>query len=216
MKVAVIGATGHVGASIVGEAADRGHDVHAVSRSGGGARPNVQPQQADVHDRAALVDALQGCEAVVHAFNPGRGRIGREVYDEFVAGHAAILEAVKAAGIERLLCVGGAGSLKTRDGTPLVDSSEWPPEFEAYKDGVYGTRELYYMLQREPAFDWIFLSPPNLLTDGPRTGAYRTGSDWLLYDENGVSQISIRDYAVAMIDELERARHHGARFTVGY
>jgi putative NADH-flavin reductase len=38
----------------------------------------------------------------------------------------------------------------------------------------------------------------------------------VLYDESGRSHISLEDYAVAMIDELERPAHHRERFTVGY
>jgi putative NADH-flavin reductase len=38
----------------------------------------------------------------------------------------------------------------------------------------------------------------------------------VLYDAAGVSKISLQDYAVAMIDELEQPKHHNERFTVGY
>jgi hypothetical protein len=40
--------------------------------------------------------------------------------------------------------------------------------------------------------------------------------DRVLYDTNGVSSISLEDYAVAMVDELEQPQHHRERFTVGY
>ncbi|MBE7217694.1 MAG: NAD(P)-dependent oxidoreductase, partial [Caulobacteraceae bacterium] len=51
---------------------------------------------------------------------------------------------------------------------------------------------------------------------GPRTGRYRTGDDELLFEEaTGRSHISVADYAVALIDELERPAHVRRRFTVG-
>lgn len=217
MKVAVIGATGHVGSVLTAEAVLRGHSVIAVSRTGSApVAGNVTGVGVDIASVPDLTAAIAGSDVVIHAFNPGRGRIGREVYDAFIEGHHAILNAVRAAGVSRLLCVGGAGSLLTRDGVELVDSPEWPPEFADYKDGVRGTRALYYLLRETQGFDWVFLSPPNLLTPGPRTGAYRVGTDRLLYDADGQSHIALADFACAMIDELERPVHHRQRFTVGY
>jgi putative NADH-flavin reductase len=55
-----------------------------------------------------------------------------------------------------------------------------------------------------------------LLEPGQRTGKFRLGGDQLLVDANGESRISVQDYAVAMIDELERPTHIRQRFTVGY
>lgn len=218
MKIAVIGATGYVGGAIAQEALDRGHAVTAISR-----RPSeeartgrLHPVAADIDDTAALAAALRGHDVVIHAYNPGRGRTDPDIFDLFVAGHKAILRAVEEAGVQRLLCVGGAGSLLTREGVPLLDSSEWPKEFDAYKDGVRGTRELYYLLKETSGVDWVFLAPASILTPDGRTGSYRVGKDHLLYDANGESRISTQDYAVAMIDELERPAHHRERFTVGY
>jgi uncharacterized protein len=48
------------------------------------------------------------------------------------------------------------------------------------------------------------------------TGKFRLGNDQLLVDATGQSKISVQDYAVAMIDELERPAHVGRRFTAGY
>jgi hypothetical protein len=73
-----------------------------------------------------------------------------------------------------------------------------------------------YLLKDEPELDWVFLSPSVYLEPGKRTGKYRTGKDHILFDASGRSNISREDYAVAMIDELERPAHHRERFTVGY
>jgi putative NADH-flavin reductase len=121
VKIAVIGATGYVGAPISREALARGHDVTAISRSG--ALPDglrAQARSVDIFDSDALARVLQGHAAAIHAFNPGRGRTDPAVFDTFVRGHEAIIAAAQRAGVSRLLCVGGAGSLKTRDGIPRV------------------------------------------------------------------------------------------------
>jgi hypothetical protein len=54
------------------------------------------------------------------------------------------------------------------------------------------------------------------LTAEQHTGKFRLGNDQLLVDATGESRISVQDYAIAMIDELERPAHIRQRFTVGY
>jgi putative NADH-flavin reductase len=63
----------------------------------------------------------------------------------------------------------------------------------------------------------MVLSEPLSRTEArQRTGKFRLGNDQLLVDATGKSQISVQDYAVAMIDELERPAHVRRCFTVGY
>lgn len=54
------------------------------------------------------------------------------------------------------------------------------------------------------------------MTPGERTGKFRIGKDDLVVDVNGDSNISVEDYAVAMVDELEQKKYHKERFTIGY
>ena len=218
MKLALIGATGFVGSRILGEALSRGHAVTAIVRRPETLedRPSLKALSLDVHDIGALAGALAGHEAVISAFNPGRQTAGEEVYDQHVAGHRAIIDAVKRSGVTRYLAVGGAASLKTAEGIEFLDSPEFPKEYEPFRGGIRGTRAQYYMLKEEPELDWVFLAPSVFLTPGERTGRYRTGKDQVLYGEDGQSRISLEDYAVAMLDELERPAHHRERFTVGY
>ena len=51
---------------------------------------------------------------------------------------------------------------------------------------------------------------------GERTGKFRLGGDQLLADDYGKSRISMEDFAIALVDELERPTHSRRRFTVGY
>lgn len=218
MKVALIGASGYVGRHILVEALDRGHTVTAIVRDPAkmADQSGVTVRRCDVRDSDALAEILKGHDAVISAFNPGRGRTEPDIFDRHVAGHKAIIAAVKKAGGPRLLAVGGAASLKVPSGEEFLDSDQFPEEFAPFKDSIRGTRELYYLLMPETDFDWVFLAPSVQLAPGERTGAYRKGTDHVLYDEAGESRISLEDYAVAMIDELENPRHHHERFTVGY
>jgi len=215
MKVAVVGATGNVGNKIMVEALLRGHKVTALARNATkqlAPMPNLILKDIDVADPKALGAALKGHDAVITSVSPGAA--AADVYDKFVAGHKSVIAGIKVSGVKRVLAVGGAASLKLADGTVFLDSDQWPKEFS--KDAVKGTRELMYLLKAEPELDWVFLSPSVFLEPGKRTGKYRVGKDHVLFDAKGRSNISREDYAVAMIDELEKPKHHSERFTVGY
>jgi putative NADH-flavin reductase len=71
-------------------------------------------------------------------------------------------------------------------------------------------------LRREQVLDWTFLSPSAEFAPGERTGKFGLGGDQLLADDNGKSRIPMEDFAIAMVDELERPTHSRRRFTVGY
>jgi uncharacterized protein len=105
------------------------------------------------------------------------------------------------------------GSLEVAPGVQLVDSGAIPDE---WKPGVLGLREALYLLRAEPDLEWTFLSPSATIAPGERTGRFRLGTDQLLMDADGQSRISVEDYAVAMVDELEDPKHIRMRFTVGY
>ncbi len=219
MKIAIIGATGFVGAPVLVELLQRPCvEVTAIVRRTEALLPHPQltAKSCDIFDTAALAEALAGHDAVIHAYHPGRGVITDDVFEKSVAGHKAILAAVKQAGLSRLVCVGGAASLKTPEGVEYIDSSLWNRDFDPFKPAILGTRALYYLLKDERELDWVFLAPSVQLQPGERTGKFRIGTDELLLDENGESRISLEDYAVAMADEVLRPRHHRQRFTVGY
>ena len=61
-----------------------------------------------------------------------------------------------------------------------------------------------------------FLAPSAEMQPGQRTGKFRLGTDLLLVDAGGKSHVSVQDYAVAMIDDLEHPMHIRQRFTVGH
>jgi putative NADH-flavin reductase len=130
-----------------------------------------------------------------------------------VKGTKSIIAGVKQSGVKRLLFVGGAGSLEVKPGVQAVDVPGFPAE---WKQGALATREALNLLRKETQLDWTFLSPSDDLAPGQRTGKFRLGKDEPLTDANGKSHISTQDYAVAMLDEVERPTHIRQRFTVGY
>jgi uncharacterized protein len=213
MKIALIGATGFVGSAILKEALDRGHEVTAIVRHPEKVQPyqKLRPVKGDVYNADDVARLIRGHDVVISAFNPGWGN--PDIYNLQVKGTQAIISGVKKAGLTRLLFVGGAGSLEVKPGVQALDLSGFPAE---YKQGALATREALSMLRKEFTLDWSFLSPSADLFPGQRTGNFRLGTDQVLKDANGQSRISTQDYAMAMIDEVERPAHVRQRFTVGY
>jgi len=203
MKFAIIGATGNVGSRLTDEALRRGHTVTALARKASQlpARSGLTTQDVDVANAEALANALRGNDVVISTVR-------------FLQASAAqITGAVKAAGVKRLLVVGGAGSLLVAPDVQLVDTPNFP---DAYKAEASAGRDFLNALRGESDLDWTFLSPSALFTPGERTGKFRLGNDTLLTAADGKSWISMEDYAIAMLDEIEQPTHVRARFTVGY
>lgn len=212
MNIALIGASGFIGSALLAEALARGHRVSGlVGRPERlAAHPQLQAMQTDVLDQATLARQLHGHEAVLSAFS---GHAQADVLGYYLQGFRSILEATRAAGVPRLLVVGGAGSLEVAPALQLLDTPGFPA---AYKGSAEGARQALNLLRTETALDWTLLSPSAEIAPGERTGRFRLGTDQLLSDAAGVSRISVQDYAVAMLDELERPAHSRRRFTVGY
>lgn len=213
MKIALIGATGFVGSAILKEALDRGHEVTAIVRHPEKLQPNanLRAQKGDVYNVDEVACLVAGHDAVISAFNPGW--TNPDIYNQQIKGTKAIINGVRKAGVKRLLFVGGAGSLEVKPGVQSVDLPEFPKE---WKQGALATRDALNLLRNETGLDWSFLSPSADLFPGQRTGKFRLGTDQLLLDANGKSRISTQDYAMAMLDEVERPAHIRQRFTVGY
>lgn len=213
MKIALLGASGFVGTAILKEALDRGHTVTAIVRDARKLAPRqgLIARAGDVYDSTALALLIAGQDALISAFNPGWK--DPNLYSDQVRGTACIISAIKAAGITRVLWVGGAGGQEVSPGTRLVDKPEFPA---AIKPGSLATINALEQLSREPSLDWSFLAPSAQMKTGERTGKFRLGGTQLLVDAGGNSRISVEDFAVAMLDELERPAHVRQRFTVGY
>ncbi|MHA6233401.1 NAD(P)-dependent oxidoreductase [Pseudomonas fluorescens group sp. PF-69] len=202
-KIAIIGATGRAGSQLLEEALRRGHSVTAIARDTSkiGQRAGVVSQNVDALDSAALQAAVAGHDLVISAAH----------FATLPA--SAVIGPVKKAGVNRLLVVGGAGSLLLPDGTRVIDSQGFPAE---YKAEAGAGAEFLESLRQEQDLDWTFLSPSAEFVEGQRTGKFRIGKDDLLVSSEGRSWITFADFAIAMLDEVDAPKHIRQRFTVGY
>ncbi len=215
MKVAIIGATGFLGKSLVNEFSNRSHKVTAISRNPVGTdTENITYVRADVFATESLAEILKGHDIVVSAYNPGW--TNPNIYDDAIAGSKAIQEAVKQSGVKRYIYIGGAGSLYIAEGLQLIDTPQFPAE---YKAGASAARDYLNIIKEEKDLDWAFFSPAIEMHQGittGRTGKYRLGLDNPVFDADGRSILSGEDVAVVLADEAENPKHHQQRFTAAY
>lgn len=213
MKITVFGAAGEVGSRVVAEALSRGHQVTAVVRNEAqfGKLPKAaSANAADVGDANEVARLMAGQDLAISAIRPPQGH-----EEALVPLTRSVLEGAKMSRV-RVLIVGGAASLKMPDlsGDTVLTAPNFLPE-SVVPIARAGFAQ-YELCAAEMRDDLSYLCPPAMLTPGQRTGHYRLGSDTLLIDETGASRISMEDFAAALLDEAEKPRHKGKRFTVAY
>jgi putative NADH-flavin reductase len=216
MKLVVIGATGNIGRRVAMEALSRGHEVVGVVRDPDAVRPpdpRVRLVKGDATRAEDIARVVRGADAVVSAISPRPNARGLPA-PSLAANARALIAAFRAAGVKRVLYVGGSSSLEVAPGKALADQPDFP---DAYKAEAREGRESLAVWRTEAeGLDWTYLSPAAEIGPGERTGKYRTTGDQLLTDSAGKSFISFEDYAVAVLDELEHPGHVRQRFGVAY
>jgi putative NADH-flavin reductase len=203
MRIAVLGGTGMIGSRIVVEAAGRHHTVSCISRSGGGPQlPGVTLVEADATDPEFVAGLGESHDVIVATTVPSR---------EPGADHSPYLTTisllVEHAGDALLFVVGGYGSLLMPDGTLNNDRPGAPAAYR--EEATTVVRGFQYLTAHARDLRWTYLCPPILIEPGERTGEYQLGTDRAVGPA-----ISSEDFAVAVLDEVERPAHVGRRFTV--
>lgn len=215
MKIAIIGATGFVGSSILNELAQRGNEITAIVRNPKNEEsPTTTWVKADVTNVQELAEVLKGQDTVISAYNAGW--TNPNLYDDFIAGSKAIQQAVKQSGVKRFITIGGAGSLFVAEGLQAVDTADFPKEYYA---GATAARDYLNIIREEKDLDWAFFSPAFEMHQGittGRTGHYRLGLENPVFNEDNRSILSVEDLAVVIADEAENPKHHQQRFTAAY
>jgi uncharacterized protein len=203
MKIAVYGGTGNIGSEIVAEAVRRGHHVTALARREQAVSDGATFVLGDAADADAAREIAAAHDVVVSALGPTRDPAGDA--DQFVDVIRSLADSV---GPTRLVVVGGASSLFAAPGVRLLDTPGFP---DAYKREARAGVAAFDFLREDarPDLDWTYLSPAPEIGPGERTGKYLLG-----LDEPVGEHITIPDYAVALVDEIETPQHRRRRFTV--
>jgi uncharacterized protein len=208
MNVVLYGATGKSGIRILTELLARNQNVTAVARNPVGLPANVKTVKDDLSDVNKIASLISGSDAVISAYAPPA-----DDTDQLLGVTERLIEAVRKAGKNiRLIVVGGAGSLEVAPGVTVLKSghipSEWVPIATSHQKALE--------LLKQSDINWTCFSPAGFFEPGKRTGKFRLDTDKLVADAQGNSRISMEDYAIALVDELEKPAHERARFTIGY
>ncbi|WP_104052660.1 MULTISPECIES: NAD(P)-dependent oxidoreductase [unclassified Arthrobacter] len=212
-RVVIFGGTGYAGGHIARETASRGHQVISYTRNAP-EEPldGVGYRTGSLASPEVLTAAAADADVLVVAVH------GADVDGAPLATYMPqLIEAVRSSGA-RLAFVGGAGSSLVAEGGPrLVDTpdflDDWKPEALAHAEVLEALR------QAPEDLDWFYVSPAALFgvfAPGESTGAYRTGGEILVTKDDGSSEISGTDFALAFVDEIENHAHPRQRFTVGH
>ncbi len=213
MQIVLVGGSGMIGQRIAQEALSRGHSVTVVVRNLDKLTLEHERLRAVAHDAsdsAGMQQIIAGSDAVISAVAPPLDNP-----DTLVTVTQQLAQATLAADVQRLLVVGGAGSLEVAPGVALVNTPDFPDFIKPI--ALAHDKTLSYLRSAAPAaLAWTYLSPAITIEPGPRTGSFRLGHDQVLFDAQGQSRISAEDFAVALINELEQPAHTRQRFTLAY
>lgn len=211
LKIVVYGGTGRIGQRIVDEALSRGHTVTVVVRDpsrNARQRARLTLLKGDVLDTAGMAKLMVGQDAVISSVSGFS-----EPLDFFPRVAESMVNAARSVGAKapRILWVGGASTLPTESGgRPAVETN---PDAQPFQKGKLLALNYFRSIKD---VSWTELTPPSSIEPGTRTGKFRLGTEVLLKDASGKSAISMEDYAVAMLDEIEKPQYVRSRFTVAY
>lgn len=211
-KIIVLGGTGYAGAAIVAEAARRGHEVVAVSRSVPETTADgVTYVQGSVADAAFAESVVAGAHTVVSALSP-RGDLDGRIVDV----DTQLARLADEAGA-RFVVVGGFGSLRPEEGAArIVESPDFPADYRPESQQML---EVLEVLRGIDDLDWVYVSPAQefgSFNPGEDTGSYRVGGEIAFFDADGRSAISGADFARGVVDEVENPQHHKAHISLAY
>ena len=221
LNIVIYGASGEVGSHIVREALDRGHRVVAVSRNPAQLvmqHENLSAVKGDLLDSASVTETVTGQDVVILSVRGVIGDSGRpESALQFIAAETLVDVLFRQGDrAPRLIHVGGSGSLEVEPGVLFaakLPTILLPKHLEIEILGQILALEFY---RKVDDVQWTYVTPPKKLTNGPRTGVFRIGGDRALEDDRGRTRVSRADFAVALIDEAEQAKHVRRRFSVAY
>ena len=206
MKITVVAANGRVARKVITEALGRGLDVTAFVRG----ENKTDAKKFVVRDIMDLTrEDLAGFDVVVDAFGVWQ--------PEQLPQHSTTLAHlcdILAGSDTRLVIVGGAGSLyvNPEHTVQVIDTPDFPEEFKLLAGAQ--VKQLAELRERKDV-RWTYVSPAgDFQAEGERTGKYILGGEELMLNSKGESIISYADYAIGMVDEIEKGNHIQQRISL--
>jgi uncharacterized protein YbjT (DUF2867 family) len=173
MRLLVIGATGAIGSAVVRAALEDGHEVTAFVRSLdrlGDLRSRVRVVEGDLNDPASVAAAVPGHDAVISAVgsSPDRAQL-----DVPANGMRAVVDAMRAAGVRRLVGLAGGAVNVPGERKPLGGRITTAIVSLLARNVVEAKQREFDVVQASD-LDWTMVRPPNVVP-GPATGSVEIG-----------------------------------------
>jgi putative NADH-flavin reductase len=199
-KVLVIGASHGIGLETVRAALRVGHSVRALARSATTMSiqdANLEKVSGNALDRDTIWNALQDVDVVIQTL--GVDFSARAIFEGttlFSESTRTLVDAMKAAGVKRLITLTGLGAGDSRGhGGLLYDAVIFPLLLKR----VYDDKDVQEWIIRSSGLDWTIVRP-GLLTNSPATGRYRVltaSKDWRF---GAISRADVADFLVQLIN----------------
>ncbi len=187
MRIAIFGASGATGRHVVDQALEAGHEVKVLVRNPAAfsvRHPRLEVVVGDVRRAGRVDDVVRGQDAVISALGTNRRRGPVSVTSD---GARVILKAMEKHGVRRLVVMSAHGAAESRDRSLYV-LAVWATQGHKMRD-----KERMEELIRASSVDWTIVRPP-ALTKGPRTGAYRTGTDLPVRITSNISRADMAEF----------------------
>lgn len=208
MKIVLFGATGNVGKVLMKEILTKETDVTVVVRSKDKLEnSNVKIVEGDIKDYGKFLKDIPKDAIVISAMGPVFGN--ENDFSEIMSNLIEFSKEVKA---QRIIVVGGAGSLYVAEGLKLVDTESFPKDWKPIASAHINALEQL----KESNLNWTYFSPAAFFEPGEKKGNYKLGNSNLISDENGNSKISFADYSEALVNEIAANKYEKKQMTIGY
>ena len=203
MRVLIIGASKGIGLETTRQALEAGHEVRAFARSAAGIRissPKLEKVRGDAMKKVDVEAALKGVDVVIQTLGVGVGDLFRPVH-LFSDATRVLIAAMRAQGVNRLMCVTGFGAGDSRASISCLQRLP----FQIVFGRAYDDKSLQERLIKESGLDWT-IARPGVLTGGPRTGRYKVLADASKWRNGIISRSDVAEFLVRQIADQTYVR----------
>jgi len=198
--VLIIGASRGIGLEAVKAALEAGHSVRALARTARRIRiehPKLEKMAGDALQMATVTRALTGVDVVIQSLGVSAGpEVILKSTRFFSKATRVLVTAMEEARVKRLICVTGFGAGDSRGHGGLLYNAV----FHLLLGRVYDDKDVQERIVRSSKLDWVIVRPV-ILTDGPKTNAYRALVDPRDWTCGFISRADAADFLVEQIDD---------------
>jgi putative NADH-flavin reductase len=198
VRVLIVGASKGIGLEATRQALEAGCDVRALARSAasiGLSNPKLEKVRGDALNSKDVEAALIGVDAVIVTLGVGLGDLFRPVY-LFSDATRVLIDAMRAKGVKRLICVTGFGAGDSRSSINCLQRLP----FLAVFGRAYDDKSRQEQLIKESTLDWT-IARPGVLTGGPGTGRYKVLAEASQWRNGIISRADVAEFLVRQIED---------------